>query len=98
MVKKLIGKINPKQIAIMAPVIYRNGEPNLMSKYPEEINRRFHFVTFVVDDERARNEVIPGIGGMVYSRLGLGDMKEKTTTYQKWYLRSCKTEVRNNQV
>ncbi len=48
-----------------------------MQEFPDEINSKFHFITFAIDDERVNNEVIPGIGGMVYLRLGLGNMEEK---------------------
>lgn len=74
---RLIGKINPKQIAILAPVIYKDGIPNLMREFPEEISSRFNFLTFAIDDERVGSEVVPGIGGMVYSRLGLVNMETK---------------------
>ena len=74
---RLIGKISPRQIAILAPVMYKDGIPNLMREFPEEINRKFHFVTFAIDDERVGSEVVPGIGGMVYPRLGLVDIETK---------------------
>ena len=74
---RLIGKISPRQIAILAPVMYKGGIPNLMHEFPEEINRKFHFVTFAIDDERRGSEVVPGIGGMVYQRLGLVDIETK---------------------
>lgn len=74
---RLIGKINPTDIAILAPVMYKDGVPNLMNEFPEAINRRFRFLTFAIDDQREGNEVVPGIGGMVYPRLGLGNMDEK---------------------
>ena len=74
---RLIGKINPKSIAVLAPVMYKDGVPNLMNEFPEEINRLFRFFMFAIDDERDGSEVIPGIGGMVYPRLGLGDIEEK---------------------
>ncbi len=74
---RLIGKISPKQIAILAPVMYKDGIPNLIREFPKEISNRFHFVTFAIDDERVDSEVIPGIGGMVYPRLGLEDIETK---------------------
>ncbi|MBO7537799.1 MAG: hypothetical protein J6T44_00795 [Prevotella sp.] len=74
---RLIGKISPKQIAILAPVMYMDGIPNLMREFPKEINRKFHFITFAIDDERVGSEVVPGIGGMVYPRLGLEDIETK---------------------
>lgn len=74
---RLIGRISPKRIAIVAPVMYKDGVPNLMQEFPDEINSMFHFFTFAIDDERVGSEVIPGVGGMVYPRLGLGNMEEK---------------------
>lgn len=74
---RLIGKISPRQIAILAPVMYKDGIPNLMREFPEQIKRKFRFVTFAIDDERVGSEVVPGIGGMVYPRLGLVDIETK---------------------
>jgi len=77
---RLIGKIHPERIAVMAPVMYKDGAHNLMKEFPEEIVDKFHFVTFAIDEERTeKGEVVPGIGGMVYPRLGLGDMDEKNS-------------------
>ena len=33
---RLIGKTTPDQIAILAPVMYKDGVPNLMREFPEE--------------------------------------------------------------
>lgn len=76
---RLIGHLCPTQIAIAAPVMYRDGEPNLRKEFPDEISRKFQFFTFAIDDERKGSEVVPGIGGMVYPRLGLGDINEKNS-------------------
>lgn len=84
---RLIGKTTPDQIAILAPVMYKDGVPNLMREFPEEISSKFHFITFAVDDEREGSEVIPGIGGMVYPRLGLGDMETKNRYVPEMVLR-----------
>jgi hypothetical protein len=84
---RLIGKISPRQIAILAPVMYKDGIPNLMREFPSEISSRFHFVTFAIDDERVNSEVIPGIGGMVYPRLGLEDIETKNHYIPEMVLR-----------
>lgn len=86
-ITRLIGKVIPDQIAILAPVMYRDGVPNLMREFPEEISSKFHFITFAVDDERKDIEVISGIGGMVYPRLGLGDMETKNRYIPEMVLR-----------
>ena len=83
---RLIGRVSPKRIAIVAPVMYKDGVPNLRQEFPEEINSKFHFVTFAIDDERVGSEVIPGVGGMVYPRLGLGNMEEKNHYIPKMVL------------
>ena len=74
---RLIDRVHPEKIAIIAPVMYKDGKPNLEKEFPEEISKKFCFLTFAVDDERKDNEVIPGVGGMVYSRLGLGNIETK---------------------
>ena len=84
---RLIGKISPRQIAILAPVMYKDGIPNLKREFPEEINRKFHFITFAIDDERVGSEVVPGIGGMVYPRLGLVDIETKNHYIPEMVLR-----------
>lgn len=84
---RLIGKITPDQIAILAPVMHKDSVPNLMREFPEEISSKFHFITFAVDDEREGSEVVPGIGGMVYPRLGLGDMETKNRYIPEMVLR-----------
>ena len=48
-----------------------------MHEFPDEINSKFHFFSFAIDDERKGSEVIPGIGGVVYPCLGLGDIEAK---------------------
>lgn len=74
---RLINRINPEKIAIMAPVMYKDAQPNLLKEFPEKISNKFLFLQFAVDEDRQGNEVIPGIGGMVYPRLGLGDINKK---------------------
>ena len=74
---RLIKKVNPMHIIIMAPVMFENGPENLKKDFPQEIAEKFQFVTFAIDNEKNGSEIIPGIGGMVYPRLGLGDSGEK---------------------
>lgn len=74
---RLIDRIHPDTIAVMAPVMYMDAQPNLLKEFPEEISNKFLFLQFAVDEDRQGNEVIPGIGGMVYLRLGLGDINTK---------------------
>lgn len=84
---RLIGKMSPRHIAILAPVMYKDGIPNLMREFPEEISSRFNFVAFAIDDERVGSEVVPGIGGMIYPRLGLVDIETKNHYIPEMVLR-----------
>ncbi|MDO4462527.1 MAG: hypothetical protein Q4C30_08555 [Bacteroidia bacterium] len=87
---RLIGKMNPEKIAILAPVMYKDGIPNLRSEFPKTISNKFKFYTFAIDDEKnEKGEVVPGIGGMVYTRLGLGTAKEKNLYIPKMVIHRC---------
>ncbi|CCY84528.1 putative uncharacterized protein [Prevotella sp. CAG:1185] len=74
---RLIDRVCPEIIAIMAPVMYKDAKTNLLKEFPEEISNKFYFLPFAIDEDRQGSEVIPGIGGMVYPRLGLGDINKK---------------------
>ncbi len=74
---RLIDRVHPQMIVIMAPVMYKDAQPNLLKEFPEEISNKFLFLQFAVDEDRQGSEVIPGVGGMVYPRLGLGDINKK---------------------
>ena len=74
----LIGKINPKIIHIVAPVMYKDAQNSLKKEFPDSISSKFEFLTLAVDTIRKTSgEVLPGVGGMVYLKLGLGDITEK---------------------
>lgn len=75
---RLVNEINPKEIYILAPVMYRYAKMNLEKEFPESISSKFRFVTLAIDTVRdSKGCVLPGIGGMVYPRLGLGDVHKK---------------------
>jgi hypothetical protein len=58
--------------------MYYNAEDKLKSEFEKDIYDKFQFFYFAKDDERtSQGEVIPGIGGMVYDRLGFQGQEEK---------------------
>lgn len=74
----IIEKIHPERILIMAPVMFHTAADELMKDFNEEINRKFKFITFAVDnDEDGAGNVVPGIGGNIYKRLGFKDQDDK---------------------
>ena len=76
-ITRLINRIHPDIIAIVAPVMYKDAQPNLLKEFPKEISDKFYFLHFAVDEDRNGDEVVPGVGGIVYPRLGLGDINTK---------------------
>lgn len=76
----LIQKIEPEKIFIAAPVIYHTAEQKLKSQFEKDIYDKFQFFYFAEDDERTEEgEVIPGIGGMIYERLGFQGQDDKNS-------------------
>ena len=74
----LIEKVNPKKIVVTAPVLFKQAEETLKNEFDKDIADKFEFIYFAKDDEVNDNdEVLPGIGGSIYQRLGLGDAIQK---------------------
>lgn len=58
--------------------MYHNAEQKLTSEFEKDIYDKFQFFYFAKDDERtSEGEVIPGIGGSVYERLGFQGQEDK---------------------
>jgi uracil phosphoribosyltransferase len=74
----LIERTNPKSIYILSPVLFKGAEERLRQEFPEEISEKFQFLYFAVDEDlSADGNVLPGIGGNVYERLGIGNVANK---------------------
>lgn len=76
---KLISTTNPDRIFIAAPVMLKGAEKKLSTTFPKSISERFQFLTFREDHEQdeVTGNVLPGIGGDVYIRYGLGGKELK---------------------
>lgn len=72
----LIGQIMPQNIIIAAPVIFKSAEDSLKNEFDSAISNKFHFLYFAEDDYQENGEVIPGIGGNIYSRLGFEESRK----------------------
>lgn len=75
----LIEKVQPEAIHVVAPVMLNSSIENLELEFPESISRLFDYTYLAIDSiyDEANHEVIPGVGGSVYEKLGLGGSKEK---------------------
>jgi hypothetical protein len=75
---ELIQTIEPEKILIVAPVIHSQSEEKLKRDFDPSIYDKFQFIYFAQDDEHTvEGEIVPGIGGMVYGRLGFTDQETK---------------------
>lgn len=68
----LIDRMTPKRVIVAAPVMLEGAEKRLAAEFPRAIADHFEYITFAVDDQKGPDDnVIPGIGGSVYERLGV---------------------------
>ena len=81
---RLLGIAQPNTIHIVAPVILAGAEGKLAKLLPPDLVSRFKFLNFAEDLEKSSDgNVIPGIGGEIYERLGLGNEIEKNGVMPK---------------
>lgn len=69
-IMRLVSKYKFEKIYIVAPVMYKDAEPNLRQEFPENICNLFEFISFAIDNDLDdKGCVSPGIGGSVYDNL-----------------------------
>lgn len=74
----LIQEMNPEVIFVVSPVIHSQATEKLEQEFPKAISERFQYVYFAEDSEKLENgNLVPGIGGSVYQRLGFKDQEDK---------------------
>lgn len=70
----LIESSLPKRVIVAAPVMLEGAEERLASEFSTDTASLFEYLTFAIDTEKGEDDnVIPGIGGSVYERLGFDD-------------------------
>lgn len=74
---RAISSMAPEQVFVVSPVLLKGAQERLSREFPAEISNKFQYVWLATDSEKNGENVIPGIGGSVYERLGLGDENEK---------------------
>ena len=76
-IAELAYRLNPASILVFAPVIRKGAEDKLRNEFERSISDRFEFYWFAEDDEMDGENVVPGIGGQIYERLGIGTRADK---------------------
>jgi len=74
---RAISKAEPSRIFVVAPVMLEGAEKRLEDEFPSGISDKFEYVWFATDTDKDGENVVPGIGGSVYDRLGLGNEDQK---------------------
>jgi len=58
--------------------MHKDAQEKLNREFPAIISDKFNYIYFAVDDEKDSDEnLVPGIGGNVYQRLGFKDQNDK---------------------
>jgi hypothetical protein len=71
---ELIAASRPNRIFIVSPVMLVGADARLEAAFPADISSTFSYIWLAKDDKSTPSgEVVPGIGGMIYEKLGLGD-------------------------
>jgi hypothetical protein len=74
----LIQEISPEVIFVVSPVIHSQAIGKLEQEFPKTISEKFQYIYFAEDNEKLENgNLVPGIGGSVYQRLGFKDQEDK---------------------
>lgn len=68
---------NPAQVFVASPVLLRGAQQRLAAEFPPHVSAKFDYVWLATDTDKDGDDVMPGIGGSVYERLGLGDEDQK---------------------
>lgn len=78
----LLELAKPKQIHIMAPVVLKGAEARLSSEFEPHIADQFQYWLLATDDTKDDSgNVLPGIGGEVYGRLGFDGQRGKNAYF-----------------
>lgn len=76
-ITELVYEHDPARVLVFAPVVLKGADAKLSQEFEPAVASRFEFLWYAEDDEKRGDDVVPGIGGQVYERLGLGTQKDK---------------------
>lgn len=74
---RALSSKNFNSIFVAAPVMALGAEQRLAQEFPTDIAKHFTYFSLAEDSGGTGENVVPGIGGSVYERLGLGNEKTK---------------------
>jgi len=74
---RAISSSDPQQVFVVSPVLYVGAQERLALEFPPKIAEKFEYYWFATDSNKSGEDVVPGIGGRVYERLGFGNEANK---------------------
>ena len=78
----LFEDVNPSAVHIVSPVMHKQSSKKLKIEFPDRISKTFDFTVLATDtDESDDGDLIPGVGGSVYQRLGFKNQDDKNTFF-----------------
>jgi uracil phosphoribosyltransferase len=76
----IIDSMKLNNIFVLAPVMHKDSQIKLEMEFPLQVSALFNYFSLAIDDyKNDSGEVLPGIGGSVYERLGFSGQAEKNT-------------------
>jgi uracil phosphoribosyltransferase len=76
----IIDSMKLSNIFVLAPVMHKDSQIKLEMEFPLQVSALFNYFSLAIDDYKDDSgEVLPGIGGSVYERLGFSGQAEKNT-------------------
>jgi len=78
----LLESAKPAHIHIMAPVVLKGAEQRLAAEFEADVVEKFQYWLLATDDTKdEQGNVLPGIGGEIYGRLGFEGQRGKNAYY-----------------
>lgn len=74
---RALSSAKDANVFVASPVMLEGAQIRLEEEFPKAISNRFKYVWFATDYEKNGEDVLPGIGGSVYTRLGFKDEEDK---------------------
>ncbi|TGQ72894.1 MULTISPECIES: hypothetical protein [unclassified Mesorhizobium] len=75
---RMLDETDPGRIHVASPVMLKGARKRLEAEFPASVGDKFEYWILAVDAQADENgNVIPGIGGSVYQRMGFDSQDDK---------------------
>ena len=75
---RMLDETDPERIHVASPVMLKGARKRLEAEFPMSVGDKFEYWILAVDAQADENgNVIPGVGGSVYQRMGFENQEDK---------------------